>query len=589
MRIRDAALVAAAVLRPLHRRLLPGRSASSTKARRLAWRSTRRRRAGQAERRVTRLEIELAAMAKESPATREPLEKELAEAKARRDELAGRWANEKDVLDRVKEITRRIDELRMEAERAERGGDLARVAEIRYGLLPELERELSERAEPEAAPMVKEEVDEDDIAAVVAQWTGIPTDRLLEGEVEKLVHGGGCTSVVGQEAIEAVSNALRRARSGLYDPNRRSARCLPRPDRRGKTELAKALAEFMLTTTARSSGSTCPSTRRSTRSPDSSARLGLRRLRGRRQLTEVVRRRPYSVILPDEIEKAHAEVSTYPTALDGRLTDGHGRTVDFRNTVVIMTSNIRSADDMADRFRPEFLNRIDEIVVFDLLARAARRDRRDAARASERAARRGDHARADRGARELIGRGRLGSRPRHGPRSVRSSGCSRNPGSLQLLEGSSRRRHDPRARSSARSGLPTPRTRPPNRPRRGRRGRALARYLVAGVTQRAAPGRHAAAGPYRRCMTVSAGRSWSWVSRGHCGIGFGVDRVVAAIADGRGDPRGRYGRRRRRTGAAGGRRTPDAVERAVQRNTRTLEVQFAGTDAIARAIARRIR
>ena len=156
---------------------------------------------------------------------REPVERELAEAKARRDELAARWAGEKDVLDRVKEITRQIDELRMEAERAERQGDLQRVAEIRYGLLPALEQELAERGEAvrAVAPMVKEEVDEDDIAAVVASWTKIPVDRLLEGEVEKLVHMEERLHqrVVGQDAaIDAVSNALRRARSGLQDPNR---------------------------------------------------------------------------------------------------------------------------------------------------------------------------------------------------------------------------------------------------------------------------------------------------------------------------------------------------------------------------------
>src|SRR4029079_15189230 len=213
----------------------------------------------EAERRVTQLEIQLAAMAKESPATGEPLAREPAEAKGRRDrrerdsheaktrgdERAVRWANEKDVLDRVKDITRQIDELRMEAERAERNGELARVAEIRYGLLPELERELSERAEPESAPMVKEEVDEDDIAAVVAQWTGIPTDRLLEGEVEKLVHMEERLHerVVGQDAaIEAVSNALRRARSGLQDPNRPiGSFVFLGPTGVGKTELARAL------------------------------------------------------------------------------------------------------------------------------------------------------------------------------------------------------------------------------------------------------------------------------------------------------------------------------------------------------------
>ena len=252
MRIRDAALVAAAVLsdRYISDRFLPDKAIdSSTRARRFRMEiDSSPVELDEAERRVMQLEIELAAMAKESPATREPLEKELAEAKARRDELAGRWANEKDVLDRVKEITRQIDELRMEADRAERHGDLARVAEIRYGLLPELERELEE--EPTSAPMVKEEeVDEDDIAAVVAQWTGIPTDRLLEGEVEKLVHMEQRLHerVVGQDAaIEAVSNALRRARSGLQDPNRPIGLFVfLGPTGVGRPSFAKALAEFM--------------------------------------------------------------------------------------------------------------------------------------------------------------------------------------------------------------------------------------------------------------------------------------------------------------------------------------------------------
>ena len=193
VRIRDAALVAAAVLsdRYISDRFLPDKAID------LVDESASRLRMeidsspvelDEAERRVTQLEIELAAMAKEDPATRDPLERQLAEAKSRRDELGARWATEKDLLVRVSELTRTLDELRTEAERAERHGDLARVAEIQYGLIPEIEKELESRAEPKAPPMVKEEVDEDDIAAVVAQWTGIPTDRLLEGEVEKLVH-----------------------------------------------------------------------------------------------------------------------------------------------------------------------------------------------------------------------------------------------------------------------------------------------------------------------------------------------------------------------------------------------------------------
>src|SRR5439155_21403461 len=203
----------------------------------------------EADRRVRQLEIELAAMANESEDVRAPVERELADAKEARDELAARWSREKEALQRVGEIKRQIDELRMEAEREERGGNLARVAEIRYGLLPELEKELTEREQRTETPMVKEEVDEDDIAAVVASWTGIPVSRLLEGEVEKLVHMEERLHqrVVGQDAaVEAVSNALRRARSGLRDPNRPIGSLIfLGPTGVGKTTLARALAEFM--------------------------------------------------------------------------------------------------------------------------------------------------------------------------------------------------------------------------------------------------------------------------------------------------------------------------------------------------------
>ena len=449
VRIRDAALVAAAVLsdRYISDRFLPDKAID------LVDESASRLRMeidsspvelDEAERRVTQLEIELAAMAKESPATREPLEKELAEAKARRDELAGRWANEKDVLDRVKEITRQIDELRMEAERAERGGDLARVAEIRYGLLPDLERELSERAEPESAPMVKEEVDEDDIAAVVAQWTGIPTDRLLEGEVEKLVHMEERLHerVVGQDAaIEAVSNALRRARSGLQDPNRPiGSFVFLGPTGVGKTELARALAEFMFDDDrAMVRLDMSEYQEKHTVSRLVGAPPGYVGYEEGGQLTEAVRRRPYSVILLDEIEKAHAEVFDILLQLldDGRLTDGHGRTVDFRNTVVIMTSNIRSAEDMADRFRPEFLNRIDEIVVFEALTREQLGEivRMQLGRLNERLAERGIALELTDGARELIAE--AGWDPAYGARPLKRAiqRLLENPLALRLLEG----------------------------------------------------------------------------------------------------------------------------------------------------------
>src|SRR5687768_14122941 len=255
VRIRDAALVAAAVLsdRYISDRFLPDKAIDlvDEAASRLRMEiDSLPVELDEAERRVRQLEIELAAMGKESKQVRQPVERELAEAKARRDELAARWAKEKEVLERVKEVMTKVDELRQEAERAERNGDLQRVAEIRYGELPALERELAEREQQtDFEPMVKEEVDEDDIAAVVARWTGIPVDRLLEGEVEKLVHMEERLHqrIVGQDAaVEAVANALRRARSGLQDPNRPIGSFIfLGPTGVGKTELARALAEFM--------------------------------------------------------------------------------------------------------------------------------------------------------------------------------------------------------------------------------------------------------------------------------------------------------------------------------------------------------
>jgi ATP-dependent Clp protease ATP-binding subunit ClpB len=381
VRIRDAALVAAAVLshRYIADRFLPDKAIDlvDEAASRLRIEiDSSPLELDEANRRVIQLEIELAALAKEPPAVREPVERALADAKEERDALAARWAKEKEVLERVKEATRKIDELRMEAERAERESNLQRVAEIRYGELPALEQELAARDTTIANPMVKEEVDEDDVAMTVARWTGIPVDRLLEGETEKLIHIEERLHqrVVGQEeAVSAVANALRRSRTGLQDPDRPiGSFVFLGPTGVGKTELARALAEFMF------------DDERAIVRLDMSEyqeRHTVARLIGAPpgyigydeggQLTEAVRRRPYCVILLDEIEKAHAEVFDVLLQVldDGRLTDGQGRTVDFRNAVLIMTSNIRSVEAMRDHFRPEFLNRIDEIVEFRPLSR----------------------------------------------------------------------------------------------------------------------------------------------------------------------------------------------------------------------------
>jgi ATP-dependent Clp protease ATP-binding subunit ClpB len=381
VRIRDAALVAAAVLsdRYISDRFLPDKAIDliDEAASRLRMEiDSSPVELDEADRRVRQLEIELAAMAKESKEVREPLERELAEAKERRDELQARWQKEKEALDRVKEITQRIDELRMEYERAERAGDFNRAAEIRHGELPSLEKELEERDARVETAMVKEEVDEDDVAAVVARWTGIPVDRLLEGETEKLIHMEERLQrrVVGQdEAVEAVANALRRARTGLQDPDRPiGSFVFLGPTGVGKTELARALAEFMFDDErALVRLDMSEYQERHTVARLIGAPPGYVGYEEGGQLTEAVRRRPYSVILLDEIEKAHNEVFDVLLQIldDGRLTDGHGRTVDFRNTVLIMTSNLRSAGQMREFFRPEFLNRIDEIVEFKALTK----------------------------------------------------------------------------------------------------------------------------------------------------------------------------------------------------------------------------
>jgi ATP-dependent Clp protease ATP-binding subunit ClpB len=382
VRIRDAALVAAAVLsdRYISDRQLPDKAIDlvDEAASRLRMEiDSSPIELDEAERRVRQLEIELAAMGKESKDVREPVERELAEAKERRNELAARWSTEKEALERVKEVMARIEELRLEAERAERAGEYQRVAEIRHGELPELEKELAARDGSHIEnPMVKEEVDEDDVAAVVARWTGIPVDKLLEGETEKLIHMEERLHerVVGQdEAVSAVANALRRARSGLQDPNRPiGSFVFLGPTGVGKTELARALAEFMFDDDrAMVRLDMSEYQERHTVARLVGAPPGYVGFEEGGQLTEAVRRRPYSVVLLDEIEKAHMEVFDVLLQIldDGRLTDGQGRTVDFRNTVIIMTSNVRTVDALRDVFRPEFLNRIDEVVEFHALSR----------------------------------------------------------------------------------------------------------------------------------------------------------------------------------------------------------------------------
>jgi ATP-dependent Clp protease ATP-binding subunit ClpB len=380
--IRDSALVAAAVLshRYIADRFLPDKAIDlvDEAASRLKMEiESSPVELDEAERRVMQLEIELAAMAKESAEVREPVERALAEAKEERNALAARWGKEKEALERIGEIKEQIGELQREYAAAERAGDFNRAAEIKHGRLPELERELADRdGTPIENPMVKEEVDDDDIAAVVARWTGIPVSRLLEGETEKLIHMEERLHgrVVGQdEAVSAVANALRRSRTGLQDPNRPiGSFVFLGPTGVGKTELARALAAFMFDDEqAMVRLDMSEYQERHTVSRLVGAPPGYVGYEEGGQLTEAVRRRPYSVVLLDEIEKAHMEVFDVLLQIldDGRLTDGQGRTVDFRNTVLIMTSNIRSAEAMREHFRPEFLNRIDEMVEFRALSR----------------------------------------------------------------------------------------------------------------------------------------------------------------------------------------------------------------------------
>jgi ATP-dependent Clp protease ATP-binding subunit ClpB len=414
VKLKDAALVAAAVLshRYIADRFLPDKAIDLVDEAAAKLRmeiDSMPAELDEIERRIMQLEIEREALRKEKDkASRERLErleKELADLKEQRTRLAAHWQQEKDTIQASRKLKEELETVRQEIERAQRRGDYAQASELQYGKAPQLEQRIKE-AEARLAElqkgqrMLKEEVDEEDIAGVVSKWTHIPVSRLMEGEIQKLIHMEERLHqrVIGQdEAIRAVSNAIRRARAGLQDPNRPLGSFLfLGPTGVGKTELARALAEFLFDDDhAMIRIDMSEYQEKHTVSRMIGAPPGYVGYEEAGQLTEAVRRRPYAVVLLDEIEKAHPEVLNVLLQLldEGRLTDGKGRTVDFKNTVVIMTSNIGSQylaesalnaadgveipegtrrqvlEELRQQFRPEFLNRVDEIIFFHPLGR----------------------------------------------------------------------------------------------------------------------------------------------------------------------------------------------------------------------------
>ncbi len=411
VRIKDSALVAAAVMsnRYITDRFLPDKAIDLVDEAAARLRTEIESMPAQLDerlRRIMQLEIERQALKKETDEASKTrlakIEKELADLRAEADALKAKWQAEKRAVQRLRSLREQMEQVKIDIERAEREYDLNKVAELRYGKLVQLEDQLKSESEQFSkkqggAPMIKEEVDEQDIAEVVGRWTGIPVTRLLESEVQKLLHLGEelHKRVVGQDpAVEAVQEAVVRARSGLKDPNRPVGSFIfLGPTGVGKTELARALAEFLFD----DEHSMIRIDMSEYQEKHTVARLigappGYIGFEEGGQITEAVRRRPYCVVLFDEIEKAHHDVFNVMLQIldDGRLTDGQGRTVDFKNTILIMTSNIGSQmilgyrgafdgyeyDRMKEAvlgevrrfFRPEFLNRVDEIIVFHALS-----------------------------------------------------------------------------------------------------------------------------------------------------------------------------------------------------------------------------